>query len=375
VPNVPGRTNESLSTIATALVPPEMLRQIRPGDALCIHGTLQPIYLQTHRYWTDKELRKRAEGLTEDPLETNGTSTLVDSLDAFAHSAPSTLLAKTPPSMSPLTSAEFKSETTRRLFQRVNFCSRMLSIVETSADQWTKFQEAIHLLADGRDPLARSEVDFCRIYDATTPTDDSHNCIGCNLKDLAEEIREAVDLLLDQATPSSSIRTSAKYRVVFGLLNSLWEQLRDCFILIQLAPAYQTKEHFPTFFQIRRWTNFFKHPGPFAYMMHHPTFVQDGTAEAVKAKLDQGGDGLVLGDPYVFDYFSADPDPAKAKKHIEELRKGSTAVVVLPNLSTISEGLLTEVERALDLLCVDLFSEELRKKSTIESFYCRPLDT
>ena len=71
--NAVGRNSESLSTVAAALVPPEMLRQIRPGDALCIHGTLQPIHLQTRRYWTDRNLRKRADGCVDDPLEADGT--------------------------------------------------------------------------------------------------------------------------------------------------------------------------------------------------------------------------------------------------------------------------------------------------------------
>jgi type IV secretion system protein VirD4 len=63
-----GRNSESLSAQTAALVPPEMLRQIRPGDALCIHGTLQPIHLRTRRYWADRDLRRRAEGLAADPL-------------------------------------------------------------------------------------------------------------------------------------------------------------------------------------------------------------------------------------------------------------------------------------------------------------------
>jgi type IV secretory pathway TraG/TraD family ATPase VirD4 len=71
--NPTGRNSESLTTIATALVPPEMLRQIKPGDALCIHGTLQSIHLKTRRYWTNKQLRKRADGFVAYALEVNGT--------------------------------------------------------------------------------------------------------------------------------------------------------------------------------------------------------------------------------------------------------------------------------------------------------------
>jgi type IV secretion system protein VirD4 len=72
--NTGGRNSESLAAATAALVPPEMLRQIQPGDALCIHGTLQPIHLRTRRYWTDRALRKRAEGVTPDPRANDGLS-------------------------------------------------------------------------------------------------------------------------------------------------------------------------------------------------------------------------------------------------------------------------------------------------------------
>lgn len=43
LPNQPtGHNNESLSTVVAALVPPEMLRQIRPGDAFFMHGRFSP---------------------------------------------------------------------------------------------------------------------------------------------------------------------------------------------------------------------------------------------------------------------------------------------------------------------------------------------
>jgi type IV secretory pathway TraG/TraD family ATPase VirD4 len=67
-----GRNSESLTAVATALVPPELLRQIRPGDALCIHGTLQPIHLHTRRFWKDRNLKQRANGQAPDPLEATG---------------------------------------------------------------------------------------------------------------------------------------------------------------------------------------------------------------------------------------------------------------------------------------------------------------
>jgi type IV secretory pathway TraG/TraD family ATPase VirD4 len=56
------RRSQSESSTTTNLIPADLIRQIKPGDALCIHGTLQPIHLQTRRWWKDRDLRKRANG-------------------------------------------------------------------------------------------------------------------------------------------------------------------------------------------------------------------------------------------------------------------------------------------------------------------------
>jgi type IV secretory pathway TraG/TraD family ATPase VirD4 len=55
-----GRNSQSESTTTTPLIPADLIRQIKPGDALCIHGTLQPTHLQTRKWWLEKTLRRRA---------------------------------------------------------------------------------------------------------------------------------------------------------------------------------------------------------------------------------------------------------------------------------------------------------------------------
>jgi type IV secretion system protein VirD4 len=69
-----GRNSESLAATTASLVPPEMLRQVQPGDALCIHGTLQPIHLRTRRYWSDRKLKARADGTSADPMDRKDVS-------------------------------------------------------------------------------------------------------------------------------------------------------------------------------------------------------------------------------------------------------------------------------------------------------------
>ncbi|HSH62372.1 MAG TPA: hypothetical protein VK988_22525 [Acidimicrobiales bacterium] len=43
------------------LVPPHMARQMPPGDALLIHGTLPPAHLRTVPWWADRRLTPRGE--------------------------------------------------------------------------------------------------------------------------------------------------------------------------------------------------------------------------------------------------------------------------------------------------------------------------
>ena len=55
-----GRTNLQLATTRVALAPAHALRQMRPGDALLVHGTLPPAHLRTRPYYAEADLAARA---------------------------------------------------------------------------------------------------------------------------------------------------------------------------------------------------------------------------------------------------------------------------------------------------------------------------
>ena len=57
------RRSVALSTTRVKLLPPDLLRQVPPGSALLLHGTLPPAHLIGRRPWEDRRLRKLAEGL------------------------------------------------------------------------------------------------------------------------------------------------------------------------------------------------------------------------------------------------------------------------------------------------------------------------
>jgi type IV secretion system protein VirD4 len=54
------RRNVSESTTRMPLVPADVLRQVHPGEALLLHGTLRPAHLVGRQWWRDRRLRSLA---------------------------------------------------------------------------------------------------------------------------------------------------------------------------------------------------------------------------------------------------------------------------------------------------------------------------
>jgi type IV secretion system protein VirD4 len=59
--NGAGRRSISESLHREALTPFHLLRQVRPGEAVMIHGTLPPAHLHGRRWWADRRLRALAD--------------------------------------------------------------------------------------------------------------------------------------------------------------------------------------------------------------------------------------------------------------------------------------------------------------------------
>jgi type IV secretion system protein VirD4 len=55
-----GSGSEQWSTTRVPLAPPHTLRQMRPGDALLVHGTLPPAHVRTRPFYRSRVLAERA---------------------------------------------------------------------------------------------------------------------------------------------------------------------------------------------------------------------------------------------------------------------------------------------------------------------------
>ncbi len=72
-----GPDSTQISTTHLPLVPPHVARQMRPGGALLIHGTLPPAHIRTRSWWKDRSLSARVptEPPSEPPKEQSDQST------------------------------------------------------------------------------------------------------------------------------------------------------------------------------------------------------------------------------------------------------------------------------------------------------------
>lgn len=59
-PEQVGTGSTQMATTRVALAPPHTLRQMRPGDALLLHGTLPPAHVRTRPFYRDRRLADRA---------------------------------------------------------------------------------------------------------------------------------------------------------------------------------------------------------------------------------------------------------------------------------------------------------------------------
>ncbi len=64
-----GKGSKQYATTRVALAPPHALRQMCPGDALLLHGTLPPAHIRTRPWWKERRLRERAQRPRSDETE------------------------------------------------------------------------------------------------------------------------------------------------------------------------------------------------------------------------------------------------------------------------------------------------------------------
>lgn len=234
--------------------------------------------------------------------------------------------------------------------------------------------DTAQVLADG---MARASADWmkfistpqvsCDIYDATT-TDEEHNCVACNLDDATQDICE----FLRMSRHLSNQRLG--FGIHLGLINSLWERMRDVFETIDVPTKMwnDNASRYASFKAARAWANFMKHPGFFAYGLHHPIYVvEDSTAglaaATAAAKKAKDSRWCLIDTDFVRTNWT-DTTGQKARKALQGC---VTAAVLLPDPAILTQELCEEYSQFTRQICDNPdYVELLASASTARDVPC-----
>lgn len=208
-----------------------------------------------------------------------------------------------------------------------------------------------------------SDMLMCNVYDAFVDEKSrDHNCIGCNLQDLSEQIGR----FLENAVLSNpEYKPEHTVSLYLFLLNTLWERITDIFDVIGVPDAYRAR-HFGPLLRVRRWANFFKHPKEFAWIVHHPQFVFEDSQELTDVK-KKSADHLFVDDEFVKKFYSC--ERVKGLR-TQLLKSRDRVVVILPDLADLTNQVCDCVCTFVTMITDNpVYQEMLKDDSTIEGFF------
>lgn len=202
----------------------------------------------------------------------------------------------------------------------------------------------------------------CKIHDAFGGLDgEHHNCLGCNFA-------ESTDLILNYLRKNESFYDVQQSFIIYILLlYLLTERFEIIFNIIQLPDTYKTK-HFKVFQQIRKWSNFIKHPKSFI-LTHHPEY----DFENSESKMDLNSK-ILINDQFVESFYKGQSDPEKQKrtnkKLYETLKNQRNVIVIFPDMTSLTKKFSYSYNKFIDVICKnEAYVEILNDESTISSFF------
>lgn len=207
---------------------------------------------------------------------------------------------------------------------------------------------------------------MCRIHDKYAgPEDAHHNCLGCNLNDLSEQVSK---YLAVTSQNDVDFELHHQFSIYAFLLNTCWERITDVFDILSVPDSYRCR-HFVPFIRIRRWANFFKHPKTFGWMVHHPHYTIENSDDHNDLTADVGKHRFI-DDEFLKKYYSSDAKQNAGKLRGEFVGFERTTVVVIPDIAQLTSQICHCLDHFVKIITENpIYIEMLNDTSTIQNFY------
>ncbi len=217
------------------------------------------------------------------------------------------------------------------------------------------------------DSKVQSHQLMCRIFDKFSADDEKHNCLGCNFDDLTSQISKFLKVA---AMNPVSFDLHHLFSMYASIINSGWERISDIFGIISIPEGYRCR-HFSPFIRARRWSNFFKHPKTFGWVVHHPVYTIDGSDHHKSLSADAGKYRFVE-DEFLKKYYSSDCEKNVSKLRGEFVGHEHSTVVVLPDIVQLTVDICNCLDHFVKVITENpVYVEMLDDTSTIADYYSR----
>lgn len=224
-----------------------------------------------------------------------------------------------------------------------------------------KFKECLKLF-EAEAINEKGEPIACGIHDAFKFLgEDHHNCLGCNFAD-------SIDLIHDYLKNYEAHKDiQQNFTIYILLLYLMVERMQAVLDIVQVPEKYRNK-HFKVFQQIRKWSNFLKHPKSFI-LTHHPEFDFENSGFEYDIEFN-----VKVDEQFVEKYYKGEKDPTKQKAINKELyttlRKQKKVIVLFPDITQVTKKLCYSIKKFVDLIVKnDVYIEILNDETTISNFF------
>lgn len=179
-----------------------------------------------------------------------------------------------------------------------------------------------------------------------------HNCVACNLAGQTNELLHICKTYCTAVDPSEE----GKMQALLYFANPIVDSCSLIFDVVGFK-SEGFEEIFPNFITVKRWTNFFKHPGGFAFT-HHAEFQYVQCHDLEKTVVNTG---------FIKEHYSSNTKKQKAAR--EKLSNNDSVVVILPEPSVLIEGFADDFDKFVTLIKNDIIKERLSSCSVIDNYF------
>ena len=201
----------------------------------------------------------------------------------------------------------------------------------------------------------------CKIYNKLVVSGSTeHNCLGCQFVDLHRSIYDNFSIL-----DTSNLTLEFYFKTYMFWLYQNVERIYELFDL--LNPKDENKmiktffeKHFTKTKQIKRWTNFIKHPKAFQFT-HHPNYLYETDSNNIL------NESIVLNSDEIESYYSGSKNNSQLYKKIS---KSQNVIVLIPDLISLTTDFCNEFRTFTAFICNnDIVADYLKNETTVEQYF------